>query len=109
MELLLLSGSRTLAGYLTDYLPEIEDFSAGTRRAVVVPFAAVSVPWAEYATKVSEATGLELHPLEELGRATSSSSAAGTLSSSCANAACAGCLSPCARVRESAGAGHRPA
>jgi hypothetical protein len=61
MELLLLSSSRTLAGYLTDYLPEIEDFSAGTRHAVFVLFAAVSVPWAEYATKVSEATGLELY------------------------------------------------
>lgn len=69
MELLLLSSSRTSAGYLTDYLAEIRDFSAGTRRAVFVPFAAVALPWAEYAAKVSAATGLELHPPEELDRA----------------------------------------
>ncbi|HEV2430197.1 MAG TPA: hypothetical protein VGT43_01635, partial [Burkholderiales bacterium] len=71
MELLLLSSSRTPApaSYLTDYLPEIEDFSAGTRCAVFVPFAAVALPWAEYAAKVSAATGLELHPPEELDRA----------------------------------------
>jgi peptidase E len=40
MELLLLSSSRTPAGYFTDYLPAIKDFSAGTRRAVFLPFAA---------------------------------------------------------------------
>ena len=66
MELLLLSSSRTPAGYFTDYLPAIKDFSAGTRRAVFLPFAAVALPWDEYAAKVSEAIGVSLHPAEEL-------------------------------------------
>jgi dipeptidase E len=66
MELLLLSSSRTRAGYFTDYLPAIKDFTAGTRRAVFLPFAAVSLPWDEYAAKVSEAIALALHPPEEL-------------------------------------------
>jgi Peptidase family S51 len=66
MELLLLSSSRTTAGYFTEYLAEIKDFSAGTRRAVFLPFAAVALPWSEYAAKVSEAIGLALQPVEEL-------------------------------------------
>ncbi|HWM42088.1 MAG TPA: dipeptidase PepE [Burkholderiales bacterium] len=60
MELLLLSSSRTPAGYLTDYLADIKDFTAGVRRALFVPFAAVSLPWNEYAKRVSEASGLAL-------------------------------------------------
>ena len=68
MELLLLSSSRTLAGYLTDYLPEIEDFSAGTRRAVFVPFAAVAVPWAEYAAKVPDDQDDQRHADRRPGR-----------------------------------------
>ena len=66
MELLLLSSSRTPAGYFTDYLPAIKAFTAGTRHAVFVPFAAVSLPWPEYAKRVSEATGLELRSIDEL-------------------------------------------
>ena len=57
MELLLLSSSRTPAGYLTDYLPEIRAFSAGLRRALFVPFAAVRFSWDEYLRRVAEATG----------------------------------------------------
>jgi peptidase E len=68
MELLLLSSSRTPAGYFIDYLAAIDDFSAGARRAVFLPFAAVALPWRDYAGKVSEAIGLELHPVEELER-----------------------------------------
>ena len=60
MELLLLSSSRTPAGYLTDYLPEIRAFSAGARRALFVPFAAVRFPWDEYLRRVAEATGFNL-------------------------------------------------
>ena len=56
------------AGYFTDYLAAIDDFSAGARRAVFLPFAAVALPWRDYAGKVSEAIGLELHPVEELER-----------------------------------------
>jgi dipeptidase E len=55
MELLLLSSSRTPAGYLTDYLPAIKAFAGPLRRAVFVPFAAVSLPWEEFAAKVGEA------------------------------------------------------
>jgi dipeptidase E len=57
MELLLLSSSRTPAGYLTDYLADIETFTRAVRRAVFVPFAAVSLPWPEYLTRVSNAIG----------------------------------------------------
>ena len=60
MELLLLSSSRTPAGYLTDYLPEIRAFSAGARRALFVPFAAVRFSWDEYLRRVAEATGFNL-------------------------------------------------
>ena len=55
MELLLLSSSRTAAGYLTDYLPAIGDFARGARRALFIPFAAVSLPWDEYREKVRSA------------------------------------------------------
>jgi dipeptidase E len=60
MELLLLSSSRTPAGYLTDYLPEIRAFAGGIRRALFIPFAAVRLPWAEFATRVEEASGFSL-------------------------------------------------
>jgi dipeptidase E len=60
MDLLLLSSSRTPAGYLTDYLPAIREFSAGARRAVFVPFAAVGLAWDEYTRRVREALGFEL-------------------------------------------------
>jgi dipeptidase E len=52
MELLLLSSSRTPAGYLIDYLPAIRAFAGAARRAFFIPFAAVSFPWDEYAEKV---------------------------------------------------------
>jgi dipeptidase E len=67
MDLLLLSSSRTPAGYLTDYLAAIRAFSAGVRRAAFVPFAAVSLPWHEYAKRVSDASGLALRPVEQAG------------------------------------------
>jgi dipeptidase E len=55
MELLLLSSSRTRAGYLTDYLPAIRKFAGTVRRAVFIPFAAVALPWEEFGAKVGEA------------------------------------------------------
>ena len=55
MELLLLSSSRTPAGYLVDYRAAIEAHAAGVRRALFVPFAAVSLPWDEYTARVSDA------------------------------------------------------
>jgi dipeptidase E len=60
VELLLLSSSRTPAGYLTDYLPEIRAFAGGIRRALFIPFAAVRLPWEEFARRVSEASGFTL-------------------------------------------------
>ena len=69
IELLLLSSSRTPAGYLTEYLPEIRAFTAGVWHAVFVPFAAVSLPWEEYAGKVSAAIGFPLHPADQLEEA----------------------------------------
>ena len=60
MDLLLLSSSRTPAGYLTDYLPEIRAFAGGIRRALFIPFAAVRLPWAEFARRVEEASGFVL-------------------------------------------------
>jgi len=65
MHLLLLSSSRTPAGYLTDYLADIHAFSAGVRRACFVPFAAVALPWDEYAKRVSDAIGLQLKIVEK--------------------------------------------
>jgi dipeptidase E len=66
LELLLLSSSRTPAGYFTDYLPEIKRFTASVRRAVFVPFAAVSLSWQDYRKRVCEAIGIELHSPDEL-------------------------------------------
>jgi dipeptidase E len=60
MELLLLSSSRTAAGYFTDYLPEIAAFAGGIRRAAFVPFAAVTRSSEEYAAAVSGALGFDL-------------------------------------------------
>ena len=69
MKLLLLSSSRTPAGYLTDYLGDIKPFTADVRRAVFVPFAAVSLSWDEYAKRVEDALGLPLYPINELANA----------------------------------------
>lgn len=69
MELLLLSSSRTPAGYFTEYLPEITRFTASVRRAVFIPFASVALPWQDYAKRVSEALSVELQPVEALDRA----------------------------------------
>jgi dipeptidase E len=65
MDLLLLSSSRTPAGYLTDYLPEIRAFAGGIRRALFVPFAAVRLPWEEFARRVEEASGFTLQLARE--------------------------------------------
>jgi dipeptidase E len=59
MELLLLSSSRTPAGYLTEYLPAIRALSSA-RQGVFVPFAAVGLPWDEYCSRVAEALDVSL-------------------------------------------------
>jgi dipeptidase E len=69
MKLLLLSSSRTPAGYLTDYLGDIKPFTAEVRRAVFIPFAAVSLSWDEYAKRVEDAIGFPLYPVNELPNA----------------------------------------
>lgn len=66
MELLLLSSSRTPAGYFIEYLPEIKRFTPSVRRAVFVPFAAVTLSWEDYRKRVSDAIGIELHSLDDL-------------------------------------------
>jgi dipeptidase E len=60
VELLLLSSSRTAAGYFTDYAAEVAAFAGGIRRAAFVPFAAVTRPWDEYAAAVHGALGFDL-------------------------------------------------
>lgn len=65
MQLLLLSNSRTAAGFLNDYLPEIADFAGGTRNAVFVPFASVARPWDEFTAMVREALGFPLSTVEK--------------------------------------------
>jgi len=67
--LLLLSSSRTPAGYLTEYLDDIRELIAGVRRAAFVPFAAVRLPWNEYAKKAAEAIGFPLLSIEHLEKA----------------------------------------
>lgn len=55
MQLLLLSNSRTAAGFLVDYLDEIRDFAGPARRAAFVPYASVARPWEEFTGMVREA------------------------------------------------------
>jgi dipeptidase E len=72
VELLLLSSSRTPAGYLTDYLADIRAFAGNIGRAAFIPFAALRLPWEEYARRVEEATGFGLriaHQASDLERA----------------------------------------
>ena len=66
MELLLLSSSRTPAGYFIEYLPQIKRFTPSVCRAVFVPFAAVTLSWEDYRKRVSDAIGIELHSLDDL-------------------------------------------
>jgi dipeptidase E len=65
MELLLLSSSRTAAGYFTDYVAEVAAFAGGIHRAAFVPFAAVTRPWDEYAAAVQGALGFDLEIVNE--------------------------------------------
>jgi len=55
MELLLLSNSRTAAGFLVDYVPEIKDFAGKARRALFIPYASVQRTWDEFAGMVRQA------------------------------------------------------
>ena len=55
MELLLLSNSRTAAGFLVDYLAEIRDFAGTARKAAFIPFASVQRPWPEFTRMVGDA------------------------------------------------------
>jgi dipeptidase E len=72
MELLLLSSSRTPAGYFTDYMAEIRAFTRGLSKIAFIPFAAVRIPWDEYAARVSQALGLAVgiaHQVSDLENA----------------------------------------
>ena len=68
MELLLLSNSRTAAGFLTDYLTEIADFAGAARSALFVPFASVARPWDEFAAMVGEALAPKGIAVESLAK-----------------------------------------
>ncbi|HEX5776195.1 MAG TPA: dipeptidase PepE [Caulobacteraceae bacterium] len=55
MELLLLSNSRTVSGFLVDYLEEIRAFAGTARKAAFIPFASVQRPWPEFTRMVGDA------------------------------------------------------
>jgi dipeptidase E len=59
MELLLLSNSRTAAGFLIDYVAEIKSFAGAARRAVFVPYASVMRPWEEFSAMVKDVLPFE--------------------------------------------------
>ena len=66
MELLLLSNSSSVRGYLVDALFEITRFASGIRDAVFVPYAAVTRSYDAYASRVAEAlapAGIEVRSL----------------------------------------------
>lgn len=66
MELLLLSNSSSVRGYLVDALFEITPFARGLREAVFVPYAAVTRSYDDYAKRVAEAlapAGLDVRSL----------------------------------------------
>ena len=66
LDLLLLSNSSSVRGYLVDALFEITPFARGLREAVFVPYAAVTRSYDLYASRVAEAlapAGLEVRSL----------------------------------------------
>ena len=68
MELLLLSNSRTVSGFLVDYLEEIRAFAGTARKAAFIPFASVQRPWPELTRMVGDALQhLELRMVEGPG------------------------------------------
>ena len=69
MELLLLSSSRTPAGYFTVSAGDQAFHPIGASRGFV-PFAAVTLSWEDYRKRVSDAIGIELHSLDDLESAT---------------------------------------
>lgn len=69
MELLLLSNSRTAEGWLTGYLPAIRELAGDAKRAVFIPFAAVTVTWEKYTSMLQEAfapLSLEVNSFEKI-------------------------------------------
>ena len=65
MDLLLLSNSRTAAGFLVDYVAEIKSFAGSARRAVFVPYASVMRPWEEFTNMVKEVLPFDFSDLEK--------------------------------------------
>src|SRR5688572_28024509 len=59
MELLLLSNSRTAAGFLVDYVAEIVSFAGDARRAVFVPYASGMRPWEEFSAMLKDVLPFE--------------------------------------------------
>jgi dipeptidase E len=65
MELLLLSNSRTAAGFLVDYVAEIRDFAGAARSAAFIPYASVMRPWEEFTAMVKEVLPFSFTTLED--------------------------------------------
>jgi dipeptidase E len=65
MELLLLSNSRTAAGFLVDYVAEIRAFAGNARRAAFVPFASVMRPWDDFTGMVKAVLPFEFSDMEK--------------------------------------------
>jgi dipeptidase E len=65
MELLLLSNSRTAAGFLVDFVAEIRAFAGSARRAAFVPYASVMRPWEEFMAMVKEALPFDFTDIED--------------------------------------------
>jgi dipeptidase E len=68
LELLLLSNSSSVRGYLVDALFEITPFARGVRDAVFIPYAAVTRSYDDYTKRVAEAlapAGLDVRSLHE--------------------------------------------
>ena len=65
MELLLLSNSRTAAGFLVDYVAEIRDFAGAARRAAFIPYASVMRPWDEFTAMVKEVLPFSFTSVED--------------------------------------------
>lgn len=64
--LLLLSNSRTANGFLIDHLPAIRALAGERRKAVFIPFAAVSISWDEFSARVREALAPAGFAVEQL-------------------------------------------
>ena len=64
MDLLLLSNSRTAAGFLVDFVAEIRAFAGSARRAAFIPYASVMRPWDDFTNMVKEVLPFQFSDIE---------------------------------------------